>query len=218
MNTYRWYPSSLPVETREFLEAYPDQDIAEKYLQYWKRQTDKVRFGGDLTWKDRGQSAVYRAEGRFMMAYRAEGHTMLKFDNIQMAQDYANRVAVKMGKTPVEIRPMVRRRRASGVAFWSHIELSKYGMNEYILLHELAHHYGAMNHGRGFRKVLLDMVEMFMGEEARTLLKSKFDQLNLKTTKKAKPKPPATFDQWLIKYQWIQKARSNNPKLKALLA
>jgi putative metallohydrolase (TIGR04338 family) len=68
------------------------------------------------------------------------------------------------------------------------------GMNEYTVLHELAHCVGHWHHGRSFRQALVKLVSRFMGRATAEFLKDEFKASKLSYGNARKP---MTFDQWV---------------------
>jgi hypothetical protein len=82
---------------------------------------------------------------------------------------------------------------------------SRAGLDEYTLLHELAHCLGHMHHGRSFRRALLELVGGFMGTEAKKTLKEEFKKRKLSFGDARKP---MEFEQWRASVQRMEKMRN----------
>jgi len=67
-------------------------------------------------------------------------------------------------------------------------------MNEYVLLHELAHSSGNMHHDISFRKDLLRLVSRFIGRDAAKILKEEFKNAGLKMSRKASILDPVEWN------------------------
>ena len=88
---------------------------------------------------------------------------------------------------------------------WSVVLDSKAGLDEYTLLHELAHCLGHMHHGRSFRRALLELVGAFIGADAKKILKEEFAKRKLKC---GKARQPLTYTQWKAARNKMEKIRN----------
>ena len=71
--------------------------------------------------------------------------------------------------------------RTAGRAWRNNIDLNvKVGMNQYVLLHEMAHCAGNMHHDTQFRIDLLKLVSRFIGKEQAEYIKACFKEKKLK--------------------------------------
>jgi len=96
-------------------------------------------------------------------------------------------------------------RGTAGQATQGHITLdSKVGMNQYTVLHELAHCIGHWHHGRSFRQCLLKLVSRFMSAADAQFLKEEFKAGGLSVGNARKP---MTFDQWVASKARMEKMR-----------
>ena len=97
-------------------------------------------------------------------------------------------------------------RGTAGRATQGHITLdTKVGMNEYTVLHELAHCVGHWHHGRSFRRCLLKLVSRFMSAADAQFLKEEFKAGKLSVGNARKP---MTFDQWVASKARMEKMRN----------
>lgn len=93
----------------------------------------------------------------------------------------------------------------AGLAYGNKIVLdNKTGLNEYTLLHEMAHCAGHRHHGRSFRVCLLKLVGQFMGRKERDTLKAEFRAARLAC---GRSRSPLSYDKWLEKYEHMRKVR-----------
>ena len=78
-------------------------------------------------------------------------------------------------------------------------------MNEYTVLHELAHCVGHWHHGRSFRQCLLKLVSRFMSAADAQFLKEEFKAGKLSVGNARKP---MSFDQWVAAKTRMEKMRN----------
>ena len=87
-----------------------------------------------------------------------------------------------------------------------HITLdTKVGMNEYTVIHELAHCVGHWHHGRSFRQALLKLVSRFRGRATASFLKDEFKAGTLACGYGGKP---LTFEKWVESKNRMEKMRN----------
>jgi len=106
----------------------------------------------------------------------------------------------------------MRGSRIAGRAWGHHIELNTtrglddlpIGLNQYVLLHELAHSVGNMHHDTEFRIDLLKLVSRFIGKEQATYLKKCFKEKKLKLSISKNVLNP---DAWMKMKLRMEKAR-----------
>lgn len=78
------------------------------------------------------------------------------------------------------------------------------GMDQYTLLHELAHTLGHMHHGRSFRQCLVSLVGVFMGAAHKKELKAQFKLAKLPCGEARKP---MSFENWVATKNRMEKMR-----------
>lgn len=185
-----------------------DDELIEKYIDY-RRKKEFVKEWGRVALKDSEKSKVYKAEWKFQQDYKDQ---IKKFKNFDQAVKYVNRVQKSKlwnqltDKKVVTHQMSDRVKRFAGVAYGSSIHLSNLGLDQYTVLHELAHCTGGnMHHGLSFRQTLIKLVSRFIGRDAAAALTANFRANNLKMSN-VKVKTP---DQWLVAYQKMQKVRGN---------
>lgn len=199
-----------------------DNEEIQKYLDYLNKKQTLINTGrkhGHYS-RDSDRSKVYKAEFKYERTY-GRG---LEFANIAMAQKYCDKILAsatwkKMSKGRVSENLAIslgtmRGSRIAGRAWGHHIELNTtrglddlpIGLNQYVLLHELAHSVGNMHHDTEFRIDLLKLVSRFIGKEQATYLKKCFKEKKLKLSINRKVMAP---EQWRKMSQRMSKARSS---------
>jgi hypothetical protein len=187
-----------------------DDYLVDKYNAYVRKRTRQVLTGRVSYRKDGSQNKCYRAEWNF----NARNGYGIKFDSLEEAQKYCNRIVKSKtykqlgGKLSFVVpkKDMGSRSRFSGMAFADgRIQLCpRDGMNQYTLLHELAHQCGARHHDVKFRQILVKLVSRFMGRDMAKKLKGEFRDMGLKMSQRSTIKSP---QQWLADYFKMQRLR-----------
>jgi putative metallohydrolase (TIGR04338 family) len=207
----------------ELLFKSPYHGTPEYYYNQYLREHQVKQNKGERG-RDTERTKTYRAEWAL---YDTNGYGR-EFDSIAEVQKYVNKVtksktyrklwqeayesrkekdfgAIFRG-TQVSVAPKKRNGAGNaGIAYveQNHIVLDTHtGMNEYTVLHELAHCVGHPHHGRSFRRTVVKLTSRFMGTEAANALKVEFKQRKLPY---GEPRKPKTFDQWMA-----AKARMEN--------
>ena len=182
-------------------------NLESQYKTYLRKHRVKQNKGA------RGQDSerlkTYKAEWRF----QANFGSGRQFESIAEVQKYVNKVTksktysklVAEGSnienlfTSNSVKVAAKERNTgrgtAGMAYRGHITLdTKCGLNEYTVLHELAHCVGHWHHGRSFRQCLVKLVSRFMGRATAEFLKDEFKAGKLSYGNARKP---MTFDQWV---------------------
>lgn len=175
-----------------------------EYLRNHKRKQNKGAMGR----VDSEKSKTYQAEWAFQKRVNIKKFKDLKEAQKRAKQIYATKKWQKVWRLERDTerdlmkRPAVvlkERNTGRGTAGWTDgwavVLDSKAGLDEYTLLHELAHCLGHMHHGRSFRRALLELVGAFMGTEAKKILKEEFTKRKLKC---GKARQPMTLTQWRV--------------------
>tara|TARA_R110000868_G_scaffold30953_4_gene113884 strand:+ start:1421 stop:2044 length:624 start_codon:yes stop_codon:yes gene_type:complete len=171
--------------------------------------------------RDSERTRCYKSEWKFQNVAKIR-----TFKDISEAQKFANRVTKSATYEKLYVEAMsvnrierlfvskkvevVNKKRNTGRGFagqatYNRITLDTYvGMDEYTLLHELAHCSGHMHHGRSFRQALVKLVSRFMGTDNAKLLKKEFKGNRL-TFNNART--PMTFDKWFAARERMTKLR-----------
>ena len=161
-----------------------DNDDIMTYLSYLNKKKTLIKTGrkhGKYS-RDSDRSKVYKSEFKYERTYG----TGKQFKNLAEAQKYCDHVLSsktwqKMSNnTHIALSTMYGNRTA-GRAWRNNIDLNvKGGMNQYVLLHEMAHCAGNMHHDTQFRIDLLKLVSRFIGKEQAEYLKACFKEKKLK--------------------------------------
>jgi len=184
-------------------------DIWNKYMLY-RMKVKTVARTGRTAHRDSAKTKVYRSEWEFI---RTHGRG-IKFTTQKEVDAYLKRVVVsktyeKLGGMKDAFCIVTHRRHAgyAGKAYYSgKITLdSVHGMNEYTLLHELAHLCGNMHHDVGFRQAVVALVSRFMGRDKGKALEKAFKDSGLKMKLRTKIREPEV---WLDAYYRMKEARS----------
>ena len=186
----------------------------QEYLVEHKRKQNRGAAGR----RDSEKSKTYQAEFAFQRRYKVR-----KFATIEEAQKRAkqiyktkkwqkvwkleSRTDRNLIKQPAVV--LKQRNTGRGTAGWTDgwavILDSKAGLDEYTLLHELAHCLGHMHHGRSFRRALVELVGAFIGTDAKKILKEEFAKRKLKCGAARKP---LTYTQWKAARKRMEKIRN----------
>jgi len=199
------YPTHLS-DTIENLKKDWPTDLIQKYVNYYIKREQKVS-RGRTAYSDSSKTKTYKAE----WAFESECYDSIKrFKTERQAEKYLERILNSKlwqdmtGGKPVFI-DFIDSQRLCGRAYGAKIELSrKVGMNNYTLLHELAHCAGHMHHDVSFRNCLLRLVSRFIGRAEAKVLKKKFREQGLQMTIRSTIQSP---DQWLENYEKMSRLR-----------
>ena len=187
-----------------------DVELVRKYNAYVRKRTRQVLTGRVSYRKDGSQNKCYRAEWNF----NASNGYGIEFANIKEAQKYCERI--QKSKTYRDLngqytyvvakKDMGSRSRFTGMAYTNgKITLCpRNGMNQYTLLHEMAHQCGARHHDVRFRQILVKLVSRFMGRDMAKKLKQEFRNVGLKMSQTSTIKSP---QKWLEDYYRMQRLR-----------
>ena len=185
-----------------------DNDDIMTYLSYLNKKKTLINTGrkhGKYS-RDSDRSKVYNSEFKYERTYG----TGKQFKNLKEAQKYCDKVLAsvawnKMSNvTHIALSTMTGHRTA-GRAWRNNIDLNiRSGMNQYVLLHEMAHSAGNMHHDTQFRIDLLKLVSRFIGKEQANYLKKCFKEKNLKLSINKNVLNP---DAWMKMKLRMEKAR-----------
>jgi len=182
--------------------------LKHQYNEYLRKHRYKQNKGGGGR-VDSEKSKTYAAEHAFMRKVKIKQFKSLKEAQKRANQIYAtkkwqkvwqlerdtDRVTSTLKRQPAVV--LKERNTGRGTAGWTDgrtVTLDSHaGLDEYTLLHELAHCLGHMHHGRSFRRALLELVGAFIGSDAKKILKEEFTKRKLKY---GKARQPLTFAQW----------------------
>lgn len=198
------------------------------YNQYLRKHQVKQNKGA--RGRDTERMKTYRAEWAFQ-SMNPEGSGR-EFTDIKEVQKYVTRICKSKTYTNLwleayesrkdkdigailrgtKVTVAAKKRNGAGNAGMAYVDLNhivldtKTGMNEYTILHELAHCIGHAHHGRSFRQALVKLVSRFMGVHSATTLKKSFKMYKLAYGNARKP---MTFDQWVASKNRMEKMRES---------
>jgi putative metallohydrolase (TIGR04338 family) len=196
-----------------------------QYNEYLRKHQVKQNKGA--RGKDSERLKTYRAEWAF---HDTNGYG-IEFESIEQVQKYIDKVtksktyrtlwqdAYESRKDKdfgaifrgTQVSVAAKKRNGAGNAGMAYVDQNhivldtKTGMNEYTVLHELAHCIGHAHHGRSFRQALVKLTSRFMGTSAAKDLKSHFKKAKLSY---GDPRKPMTFDQWIASKNRMEKMRN----------
>ena len=154
--------------------------------------------------------------------YAAEALSGIKQNHgtltLKQCQAFTNRVIARKYvkdnyrdlKTVIVLDGRGRRKAcADRIGFQAVIKLPKWARNEYVILHEVAHHLTYLNgHRAGFASCLLDLVRIFIGKDEADALQAAYHLKGVKVLGKngaVKARCPQSRKQWLIDERVNQK-------------
>lgn len=198
--------------------------IEDQYNDYLREHCKKQNKGA--RGKDSERLKTYKAEWAF---HETNGYGK-QFESIKEVQKYVNKVTKSKTYTNLwldayesrkdrdigailrgtKVTISAKKRNGAGNAGLAYVELNrivldtKTGMNEYTVLHELAHCAGHPHHGRSFRQAVAKLTSRFMGTKAAKALKAEFKERKLPYGDARKP---MTFDQWIASKKRMEKMR-----------
>ena len=202
-------PDQKPVVEALKTNNWDNADIM-TYLSYLNRKRTLINTGrkhGKYS-RDSDRSKVYNSEFKYERTY-GQGK---EFKNLAEAQKYCNKILAsatwkKISKKTNIALNICKGHKLAGRAWGSNIDLNiQYGMNQCVLLHEMAHSAGNMHHDTQFRIDLLKLVSRFIGKEQATYLKKCFKEKKLKLSIS---KNVLTPDAWMKMKLRMEKARAN---------
>ena len=175
------------------------------YGEYVRKHSHKQNRGAAGR-RDSEKSKTYQAEFAFQRRYKVRKFATIEEAQKRAKQIYKTKKWQKVWKLERDTtrdlmkKPAVvlkERNTGRGTAGWTDgwavILDKKAGLDEYTLLHELAHCLGHMHHGRSFRRALLELVGAFIGADAKKILKEEFKKRKLACGAARKP---LTYTQW----------------------
>ena len=204
---YRPHQKSVVVDLKE--KGWHGEHIM-KFLDYVNKKETLIETGrkNGKHSRDSAKSKVYSAEFKYERTY---GYGK-KFKNLEEAQKYCDKVLASKtwkkistaGVKNIALAEMSGSR-TMGRAWAHNIDLNrKSGLNQYVLLHEMAHSAGNMHHDVRFRINLLKLVSRFIGSEQAAYLKACFKEKKLKVTESSNIKSPEV---WKKGYDRLAAAR-----------
>lgn len=191
----------------------PHSAYYQEYLLKHREKQNKGAYG-----QDSEQSKTYQAEFAFQKKYGK----IKNFKTVEEAQKRAKQIYATKKWQKVwnlefdrgvskKYNPTIalkERNTGRGFAGWTDGHLvtldSIAGLDEYTLLHELAHCLGHLHHGRSFRRALLELVGAFIGVDAKKMLKKEFTERKLKCGAESKP---LSYEKWLESKKKMERIR-----------
>lgn len=188
------------------------------YQAYLAKQSAKQNKGENSA--DSERMKTYKAEWRF----QANFGSGREFKSIAETQKYVDKITksktwMKLVEDGWSIEQLFVGNRVNvvakarntgrgnaGVATRGRITLDTLvGMNEYTVLHELAHCVGHWHHGRSFRQALVKLVSRFMGRATAEFLTDEFKASKLPYGNARKP---LSFEKWVESKTRMEKMRN----------
>lgn len=201
-----------------------ESELFSRYSDYLAKQsTKRILLARNRTSAtDSQRSKVYHSERLWLGSARENNlPKIVEFQDYNEALKYFNKVVRSRTyeKLCAEFKGVSNPRlemkkdrwdsRSAGLAYSNGlIKLCpRYGLDEHVLLHELAHTCGNTHHDVGFRVALVKLVSRFISREHGKLLHKAYraNRLKMSLNKDKKPKSPAD---WLKFYNRLQNARS----------
>ena len=181
-----------------------DADEIFKYETYWLKKLRPHRTG-KIASIDSEKQRVYNAEWAFQKKVDIKQFKDIREAEKRMKQITSSKLWSDLNGRATSLEHTGRLKRYAGMAYWTgKIKLANSGLDEYTLLHELAHQTpNAMHHGVQFRINLVRLVSRFMGTHAAKELKTSFKKKKLKMSM-PQPRSP---ESWYKSYKRMEKLR-----------
>ena len=196
---------TLPRETvAECKSLGMDAEEIFKYETYWLKRLRPHRTG-KVASIDSEKQRVYNAECAFQKKVDIKQFKDIREAEKRMKQITSSKLWSDLNGRATSLEHTGRLKRYAGMAYWTgKIKLANSGLDEYTLLHELAHQTpNAMHHGVQFRINLVRLVSRFMGTHAAKELKTSFKKKKLKMSM-PQPRSP---ESWYKSYKRMEKLR-----------
>ena len=204
MKTNRY---TLPRETvAECKSLGMDAEEIFKYETYWLKKLRPHRTG-KIASIDSEKQRVYNAEWAFQKKVDIKQFKDIREAEKRMKQITSSKLWSDLNGRATSLEHTGRLKRYAGMAYWTgKIKLANSGLDEYTLLHELAHQTpNAMHHGVQFRINLVRLVSRFMGTHAAKELKTSFKKKKLKMSM-PQPRSP---ESWYKSYKRMEEIREH---------
>ena len=175
-----------------------------KYETYWLKKLRPHRTG-KVASIDSEKQKVYNAEWAFQKKVDIKQFKDIREAEKRMKQITSSKLWSDLNGRATSLEHTGRLKRYAGMAYWTgKIKLANSGLDEYTLLHELAHQTpNAMHHGVQFRINLVRLVSRFMGTHAAKELKTSFKKKKLKMSM-PQPRSP---ESWFKSYKRMEEMR-----------
>jgi len=197
---------TLPRETiAECKSLGMDAEEIFKYETYWLKKLRPHRTG-KVASIDSEKQKVYSAEWAFQDKVDIKQFKDIREAEKRMKQITSSKLWSDLNGRATSLEHTGRMKRYAGMAYWTgKIKLANSGLDEYTLLHELAHQTpNAMHHGVQFRINLVRLVSRFMGTHAAKELKTSFKKKKLKMSM-PQPRSP---ESWYKSYKRMEQIRN----------
>ena len=196
---------TLPRETvAECKSLGMDAEEIFKYETYWLKKLRPHRTG-KVASIDSEKQKVYNAEWAFQKKVDIKQFKDIREAEKRMKQITSSKLWSDLNGRATSLEHTGRLKRYAGMAYWTgKIKLANSGLDEYTLLHELAHQTpNAMHHGVQFRINVVRLVSRFMGTDAAKELKASFKKKKLKMSM-PQPRSP---ESWFKSYKRMEEMR-----------
>jgi len=195
-------------------------DLANKYANYVEKKTRQIKRNRlQNSHVDSGRNKVYQSEFATERKFPECRKSMTEkeitkyFNRVVKSKTYQSLVTER-GQTNPALRFMKEVKynaRVAGQASYRGVALQpSCGMNKWVVLHELAHTAGHMNHDVGFRQTLVKLISRFLGTEVAKELKAQFRSRKVKMSVSQTIKSPL---KWLEDYRKMETLRSKRSKV-----
>ena len=175
-----------------------------KYETYWLKKNRVLRTGKKSS-VDSEKQKVYDSEWAFQKNVNIKKFKDIREAEKRMKQITSSKLWSDLDGKPTSLEHTGRMKRYAGMAYWTgKIKLANSGLDEYTLIHELAHQTpNAMHHGVQFRMNVVRLVSRFMGTDVAKELKAQFKKRKLKMSI-PQPRSPQS---WYKSYKRMEKLR-----------
>lgn len=192
-----------------------NNELANKYANYVSKKTRQIKRNRlQNSYVDSGRNKVYKSEfateAKFPECRKSmtEKEVTKFFKRVVKSKTYQTLAQERGCSTPtLEFMKTVKyNARIAGQATRTRVRLQpSCGMNKWVVLHELAHTAGHMNHDIGFRQTLVKLISRFLGTEVAKELKRQFRQRKVKMTVSQTIMSPL---KWYEGYKKMEQLRS----------
>ena len=175
-----------------------------KYETYWLKKNHVLRTGKKSS-VDREKQKVYESEWAVQKNVNIKKFKDIRDAEKRMKQITSSKLWSDLEGRKTALEHTGRMKRYAGMAYWTgKIKLANSGLDEYTLIHELAHQTpNAMHHGVQFRINVVRLVSRFMGTDAAKELKAQFKKRKLKLSM-SQPRSP---ESWFKSYKRMEEMR-----------
>lgn len=190
-------------------------DLANKYADYFQKKTRQIKRNRlQNSHVDSGRNKVYQSEFATERKFPECRKSMTEkeitkyYKRVVKSKTYQT-LASERGQLnpPLRIMKQVNyNARVAGQASYRGVALQpSCGMNKWVVLHELAHTAGHMNHDVGFRQTLVKLISRFLGTEVAKELKRQFRERKVKMSVSQTILSP---EKWLFNYRKMEAMRN----------